>query len=254
MNLYHTRSSMIVNGREAHLFTADHKDAVGKVLTVQNLDSIDQELREVLLRELDKIQIPSLNPQLPEPVKANVTGLQSQLGSTIPNSYNTQPPVPNTVRLVSHSLPQKPVHDSPSQTPTDTDLQLYVCAHCNMPSVDNAIKCSVCCNWFHYMCESMSREEFDRHCDDLNASYLCLSCMVGSMSQKTGANYPIQCTYHHEGTDAKSQTDYWFLSAMDSEVVTVGERDPINLSDHVEVSPHTKYLVMAKERTQSKGH
>ena len=59
-----------------------------------------------------------------------------------------------------------------------------------MPSVDNPIECSVCCNecsvccnWFHYnTCESMSREESDRHCDDLNASYVCLSCMVGSVT------------------------------------------------------------------------
>ena len=114
MNLYHTRSSMMFNGRKAHLFTADHKDAVGKVLTVQNLDSIDQEFREVLLRELNKIQIPSLNPQLPVDYQSNVSGLQSQFGSTIPISHNTQHPVPNTVRLVSHTLPQKPVHDSPS--------------------------------------------------------------------------------------------------------------------------------------------
>ena len=58
VNLYHTKSNMMVNGREAHLFTGDHKAAVN----IQNLDSIDQELRTVLLRELDKIQIQTLSP------------------------------------------------------------------------------------------------------------------------------------------------------------------------------------------------
>ena len=52
---------MMVNGREAHLFTGDHKAAVN----IQNLDSIDQELRTVLLRELDKIQIQTLSSPSP---------------------------------------------------------------------------------------------------------------------------------------------------------------------------------------------
>ena len=57
VNLYHTRSSMMVNGREAHKFTGDHRAAIAKVLNVQNMDTIDQEFRGVILKELDKIQI-----------------------------------------------------------------------------------------------------------------------------------------------------------------------------------------------------
>ena len=61
VNLYHTKSNMMVNGRESYLFTGDHMAAVN----IQNLDSIDQELRTVLLRELDKIQIQTLSPPPP---------------------------------------------------------------------------------------------------------------------------------------------------------------------------------------------
>ena len=67
VNLYHTRSSMMVNGREAYKFTGDHRANIAEVHTVQNIDSIDQEFRGVILKELDKIQITTYStPQLTE--------------------------------------------------------------------------------------------------------------------------------------------------------------------------------------------
>ena len=53
-------------------------------------------------------------------------------------------------------------------------------------------------------------------------------------------NYPNQYTYHNEGTDARSQIDYWFLSMNDNEEVSIGDIGHLNFSDHVEVTLHTK--------------
>ena len=39
-------------------------------------------------------------------------------------------------------------------------------------------------------------------------------------------NYPSQYTYFHEGTDAKSQIHYWFISPLDQETVEVGKKGP----------------------------
>ena len=198
VNLYHTKSNMMVNGREAHLFTGDHKAAVTKILTIQNLDSIDQELRTVLLRELDKIQIQTSSSQVAEPT--DTIGHKNRNGNPKSKSCEILPqpcmPValPSFKPKSSETLPQPhmpvtpPTHSqtllplSPTQGPGHADNH-FVCLHCNAPSIENAIECSTCGNWYHYTCESMTTEEFDRHCDDLNASYTCLSCMTENITQ-----------------------------------------------------------------------
>ena len=48
---------MMVNGREADLFNEDHKVAVSRIMNIRNLDTIDEELHAVLMRELDQIQL-----------------------------------------------------------------------------------------------------------------------------------------------------------------------------------------------------
>ena len=42
-NMYHTRSPMMVNSREADSFTEAHKAALEHIIDIQNLDSIDND-------------------------------------------------------------------------------------------------------------------------------------------------------------------------------------------------------------------
>ena len=63
VNLYHTGSSMVVNGRRVAMFTHAHKAAESQITNIQIIDSIDDQLHEVLLRALDKIQMQDTNNQ-----------------------------------------------------------------------------------------------------------------------------------------------------------------------------------------------
>ena len=138
VNLYHTKSNKMVNGREAHLFTGDHKAAVTTILTIQNLDSIDQELRTVLLRELDKIQIQTLNPQVAEPTdtighKNRTSYPKSKSCEILTQPFMPVAPPPSSKSKSSETLPQPsmpvapPTHSqtllplSPTQGPGHAD-------------------------------------------------------------------------------------------------------------------------------------
>ena len=61
VNLYHTRSSIKISGNEAYSFTDDHKKAINRILAIQNLDTIDQGLHQIILKELDKIKFNAPN-------------------------------------------------------------------------------------------------------------------------------------------------------------------------------------------------
>ena len=69
---------MMVNGRELGTFTEGHKTALGHIINIQNLDSIDDELHSILVRELEKIQLDPISPTPQErSVKEKVQNLEA---------------------------------------------------------------------------------------------------------------------------------------------------------------------------------
>ena len=69
------------------------------------------------------------------------------------------------------------------------DGSIYICTHCDMPSTEQVIECSVCSNWYHYVCEGISKIEFEKHCVDEDSLYSCMSCLTGqSCSEQSNSN------------------------------------------------------------------
>ena len=165
VNLYHTRSSMMVNGSEADLFTQDHKVAIDSILNISNLDTIDKELHAVLIRELDKIQI---NNHLIQQDCCDDSSLVAMVPDRSPSG---------TSQLITDTMACTDIDDGHSAT---EDL----CLHCEEGATDGVIQCSTCENWYHYMCEGMTEEEFVIYGEETDSIYVCRSCSVGS----TGLN------------------------------------------------------------------
>ena len=165
VSLYHTKSSLMVNGREAHKFTDDHKKAVSSLLMVQNLGSIDEGLRTVILRELDKIQFNPSNDRI------NQLAAKKQTGVAIDS---IAPPV----STIDQQCPKRPSINTNETISPDTQNSTEICLHCDKPSENDVIECSVCMNWVHFMCEGISKAEFQKYCVDEDITYTCTSCAV----------------------------------------------------------------------------
>ena len=183
VNLYHTRSSMMVNGSEADLFTQDHKVAIDSILNISNLDTIDKELHAVLIRELDKIQI---NNHLIQQDCCDDSSLVAMVPDRSPSG---------TSQLITDTMACTDIDDGQSAT---EDL----CLHCEEGATDGVIQCSTCENWYHYMCEGMTEEEFVIYGEETDSIYVCRSCSVGS----TGLN-PVIIGEDREHDEARSVTD-----------------------------------------------
>ena len=153
VNLYHTRSSMMVNGREAGTFTEAHKAALGHIINIQNLDSIDDELHSILVGELEKIQLDPISPT--------------------PQERSVKEKVQNLKALTQGSGAITQMRD---QSPNVS--QQFLCLHCEQSAQMNVIECSFCTNWFHFDCEGLSEEEFQSYDADIDRDYTCVGCRV----------------------------------------------------------------------------
>ena len=175
VNLYHTRSSLMVNGNEASSFTDDHKSAIGSMLNIQNLDTIDQGLHAIILKELDKIQFNPINsnPKCIKGTKTAITNADDTVSTRGAVSIHTHK-VDTTTHL--------PIGDRIDLTGQNDSA--YICNHCDNPSSEQVIECSVCFNWYHYTCEGISEADFEMHCMDEDSLYSCMSCLVGHSSQE----------------------------------------------------------------------
>ena len=153
INLYHTRSSMMVNGREAELFTEAHKVAISHIINIKNLDSIDEELHSILVCELEKIQVgPISSTSLCKGVKEKSQSLEL-------------PPPDGAV-----------VHQPEISNDNPNMSQQFLCLHCDQSAQMNVIECSSCTNWFHFACEGLSEDEFQSYDDETDRDYICIGC------------------------------------------------------------------------------
>ena len=153
LNLYHTRSSMMVNGREAGTFTEAHKAALGHIIIIQNLDSIDDELHSILVRELEKIHSDPISPT--------------------PQERSVKEKVQNLEALTQGSGAITQLRDQSANV-----SQQFVCLHCDQSAQMNVIESSFCTNWFHFDCEGLSEEEFQSYDADIDRDYTCVGCRV----------------------------------------------------------------------------
>ena len=155
-----------------------HRVAVHQIMNIQNIDSINGQLYDILLRELDKIQTQS---------KSN--GTKGELPARKRQSSRTADKVEAVTRdQVGVDYSQQ-----------DQSRQ-YVCSHCEQEAADDVIECVTCQEWFHFACEHLSEAEFKRLGDNEDHSYVCLSCNVGSeksdnlnMQVRPDSNTVAQC-------------------------------------------------------------
>ena len=153
VNLNHTKSSMMVNGSEANLFTQEHKAAIDSILNISNLDTIVKELHAVLIWELEKIQI---NNHL---IQQDCYD-DSSLVAMVPDRS-----LAGTSQLITNTMACTDIDDGHSET---DDL----CIHWEEGATDGVIQFSTCENWYHYMCEGMTEEEFVIYREETDSIYM----------------------------------------------------------------------------------
>ncbi|MES9904844.1 MAG: hypothetical protein ABW168_19485 [Sedimenticola sp.] len=174
LNLYHTTSRVMANGKNAGAFSADHKRMVQSILNNPELDSYDKQLHAEISSQLRNM------------------GIQS--------------PKKSKSKQAIHAIEQRKTDDM-RQLLRTSGTELDNCPHCE-EYVENGVACDRCSSWYHYGCEGLDPEEVSD-----TQSYHCKSCVnlnesLESLSEdilRTDEVDPIQASDDTNGRDKQGE-------------------------------------------------
>ena len=165
VNMYHTKSKLMVNGNGVKEYVKDHKEIVKALLSCDNLNDLDRALYTKIHDELLKIG----HTEHSKRQRTNApAGAGQALGST-PSKYPRLPaPGSNQIDPQEDTLV--------SNDGADRDSSALLCLHCNELMEEDLIECGTCSSWYHYGCENLSRVEFTYHIDNPDVTFECTVC------------------------------------------------------------------------------
>ena len=157
INLYHTKSKMMVNGGEAFTFNVEHTKIADLILSSEDVNKLDNEFF-VTISE----------------------GLKSLISN---NSKTKSKQLNNTSNLpIVHSKPSRVLgsnkasaHSSEQDVSSECGGDPSPCPNCQILVDVSGIYCDGCENWFHFDCEALNAEDVGRF-DCSEDPYYCLSC------------------------------------------------------------------------------
>ena len=145
INLYHTKSKVMVSGREVTSFSAEHTKIAESILTSENVNMLDQELR---INITDGLKSTESNC-----VKSRSTKLKDGSKQT----QNNQNLAINSADAGKSEPVQDPAARVISQIDNSQNMQLNeehneICPMCEI-GVEYGICCDLCLKWYHFQCE-----------------------------------------------------------------------------------------------------
>ena len=151
INMYHTKSKIMVNGSEAHRFSQEHSSITDKILQSEDVNKLDKDLRDHLIDGLKSIKLQQ----------------------------------PSAVSEINIEQPQSPQSTNIHNNDTDDAVP---CLSCDEFVISDGIFCDSCECWLHYKCENLTSAEVERltHSDD---PYHCRTCNFERDCQILDSNF-----------------------------------------------------------------
>lgn len=159
INMYHTKSKVMVNGKEAHRFSQEHFSITTRVLQSEDVNKLDKHIRNKLLDDLNSLMAD-------EPS----AGLNNNPNHDTVQTSSLRPPVQPVMGQSRGPLDLSDNEDTGDVSP---------CPACEESVIVDGIFCDLCENWFHYHCENLSSGEIETlTCSD--DPYHCQFCVFDS--------------------------------------------------------------------------
>ena len=173
LNLYHTASRIMANGKNTELFLKHHDEVVRSILSKKEIKDLDKRIFSAVEAELRKISCAPPS-KVPTPSRSGATGSgnPSRSGRTVLDNPNK---------------PIKPI-DTPREIEGDRVTSdecsnadaLDYCPWCKekVGDLKGGICCENCLQWLHFCCEGITEEDFEN--TETDQPYVCKTCQLES--------------------------------------------------------------------------
>lgn len=187
INFYHTKCTMLVNGKEAtSTFLDEHLPKMKQSINCNRalIEQLDQEITRALQNykngQYDNTKNPCLSGGNYDQKHPNSTCDQN-MAISIQNSDDIIIPAPSCISSITAI---RPASSLPKEPTIDTDNQCK-CPICQQIVTVNAkaVECTSCSNWYHYNCENLSQNIIRNIESDISLEYKCSVCTADNQEQ-----------------------------------------------------------------------
>ena len=255
INLYHTKSKVMVNGREVTSFSAEHSKIAESILTSENVNMLDQELRINIIDGLKSIEsncIKSRSTKLKDGTKQTRNNQNLVINSA--DAGKSEPVQDQSPRVISQI--------DNSQNMQSNEEQNEICPMCEI-GVEYGICCDLCLKWYHFQCESLDDNAIENF-QDADVQYFCISCTYDNQCEtlndsilytQNGVTEAGEETYPKtldRSTDHPSPQTYLKSPYVSNED---GSNDlhPLNITEGPASSMNTELTCIPNEKCATKG-
>ena len=109
-----------------------------------------------------------------------------------------------------------------------------ICMHCDRIVDTEAIECSNCNTWYHYICENLSQETFDSPSHDPASTYECMSCALNRSNSSDPMMHPVGSSVSPVALSGSNTQTVSYATQTDSQLATISKDTGEPLT-----SPHT---------------
>ena len=191
ISMYHTKSRIMVNGRQVMLFNDEHSKITESILTCEQVAVLDKELLSCIEDGLRTLSVEKAKPQASS--KSNTQTLESK------TSNNEAVPLKGNSSSVSND-PHKLKKDNASNLNvpegiSDQNFDIALCPICQA-LVEEGICCENCEHWYHFHCENINEVD-QKIYENTDTNYVCLAC--GFNQQCEGLDDSLVIDDRHSG-------------------------------------------------------
>ena len=130
MNLYHTKSKLMVNGKEAALFNAEHQKIIDSILATEEVSRLDQDMFGTIMEDLKTVNLKRTSPKKNPRKKDSILAIENV-------SNGNKEPTPNGPGSVCDPLN---LHVDLELSP-ENELESFLCHSCAKNADRGAIFC-----------------------------------------------------------------------------------------------------------------
>ena len=170
INMYHTNTRVMVNGRQATQFNAEHSKITDYILGSEKVADLDKEIYRCIEEGLKTLAVGK--PQ----IDAN-ENQHSNSGAQRGSHENIN--IPQSSSANQNEL---------SWNAENGDSAL--CPTCDL-AVEDGINCERCDSWFHFTCEDINDNERIIH-ESTDSVYICMTCSFENQCEGISESLTIE--------------------------------------------------------------
>ncbi|MEW8548733.1 MAG: hypothetical protein AB2693_34965, partial [Candidatus Thiodiazotropha sp.] len=152
INLYHTTSRVMANGKDMETFRTDNRKILEGIMSLNIVESLDAVLQRAVRTQLETMTSPPLFAVNPVPKKKAMKAIKSQVPSSSDGTGDSD--------------------EDGNRDDSFVDA-LWYCPCCK-EKVDDGVACDLCGSWYHYICEKLT--DADTMIIEAQREYYCSSC------------------------------------------------------------------------------